>query len=109
MINNQGWTCPKCNKVYAPSVEECKACNEGVQVLPLLPPVSIPFVQVRDTCSDGGAHNYPSHQIGDVACMKCGKVIKSMRWTVTTDGSIPRTDAYSRTTVISTSKGGMNA
>lgn len=24
---NLGWVCPKCGKVYAPSVQECKSCN----------------------------------------------------------------------------------
>ena len=24
---NLGWICPKCGKVYAPSVQECKSCN----------------------------------------------------------------------------------
>jgi hypothetical protein len=23
----QGWVCPKCSKVYAPSVQECASCN----------------------------------------------------------------------------------
>ena len=24
---NKGWVCPKCNKVYAPHVNECNRCN----------------------------------------------------------------------------------
>ena len=27
-MSDRGWICPKCEKVYAPSVEECGACNE---------------------------------------------------------------------------------
>lgn len=26
-----GWICPKCGKVYSPSVNECSACNEGAK------------------------------------------------------------------------------
>ena len=33
---NQGWTCPKCSKVYAPSVQECIECN-AVAVRPANP------------------------------------------------------------------------
>lgn len=25
-----GWTCPKCGRVWAPSVIECGACNKGL-------------------------------------------------------------------------------
>jgi len=25
-----GWTCPKCGRVYSPSVEECWRCNDDV-------------------------------------------------------------------------------
>jgi hypothetical protein len=28
----QGWECPKCGKVYAPHVDECKHCNEGMNM-----------------------------------------------------------------------------
>ena len=27
---NKGWVCPKCDKVLAPHVDECKKCNEEV-------------------------------------------------------------------------------
>lgn len=27
---NKGWECPKCGKVYAPHVDECKACNKAL-------------------------------------------------------------------------------
>jgi len=27
-----GWECPKCGKVYAPSVVECVACNNTVTI-----------------------------------------------------------------------------
>lgn len=39
---NQGWTCPKCSKVYAPTVSECHTCNAGVAkpILPTYPPTS---------------------------------------------------------------------
>ncbi len=26
----QGWSCPKCGKVYAPWVWECHGCNSGI-------------------------------------------------------------------------------
>jgi hypothetical protein len=26
-FNNQGWTCPKCGKVFSPSIIECIYCN----------------------------------------------------------------------------------
>lgn len=26
----QGWACPKCNKVYSPSIMECYKCNSKV-------------------------------------------------------------------------------
>lgn len=25
----KGWECPKCSRVWAPSVTECKPCNSG--------------------------------------------------------------------------------
>ncbi len=25
-----GWTCPKCNRVFSSNVEECKYCNKGI-------------------------------------------------------------------------------
>jgi len=28
---NQGWTCPKCNRVFAPWVTECSYCNNFQQ------------------------------------------------------------------------------
>ena len=27
---DMGWTCPKCGRVYSPSVEECWRCNDDV-------------------------------------------------------------------------------
>ncbi len=26
-IQNKGWECPKCGRVYAPCVTECRSCN----------------------------------------------------------------------------------
>ena len=26
----QGWECPKCNKIYSPSMKECESCNKVV-------------------------------------------------------------------------------
>ena len=26
-----GWECPKCHKIYSPSIEECKNCNDKIQ------------------------------------------------------------------------------
>lgn len=92
---NKGWICPKCEKVFAPSVEECKACNEGItkgEFLDALKKsstgtISIPFVQVIDGCQDGGPHDYPMHQVGDIACRKCGKFAGNpISWTATTTG-----------------------
>lgn len=40
--NNQGWTCPKCGKVFAPHINECIYCNS----------VSIGSVWSTDTFSD---------------------------------------------------------
>ena len=37
-MENNGWVCPKCGKVYSPSVTECVDCNDGnTQVVPLTP------------------------------------------------------------------------
>ena len=27
---DKGWKCPKCDRVYGPSVEECKYCNAKI-------------------------------------------------------------------------------
>lgn len=29
---NEGWKCPQCGRVYAPSVTECGACNGSVKI-----------------------------------------------------------------------------
>ena len=29
-MSNQGWSCPRCGKVFAPFIPECKSCNEQV-------------------------------------------------------------------------------
>ena len=27
-----GWTCPKCNRIYAPNVYECYECNSVIEL-----------------------------------------------------------------------------
>lgn len=27
---SKGWSCPRCGKVFAPFIQECKSCNEQV-------------------------------------------------------------------------------
>jgi len=27
MSNNNGWSCPRCHKIYSPAVVECNGCN----------------------------------------------------------------------------------
>lgn len=29
MARQEGWICPKCGKVYSPSVDNCSSCNGG--------------------------------------------------------------------------------
>lgn len=31
---NEGWICPKCGRVYAPSVSVCEECNRSLVKLP---------------------------------------------------------------------------
>jgi len=30
----QGWTCPKCGRVYSPDTPQCWYCNGGVKTMP---------------------------------------------------------------------------
>lgn len=39
MDKNTGWSCPHCNAVYAPTVEECYKCNSNF-IAPSPAPVS---------------------------------------------------------------------
>lgn len=32
----QGWSCPKCNRVYSPDVQECVKCNSNILTFPPL-------------------------------------------------------------------------
>lgn len=42
-MTNLGWQCPKCNRVYAPHVDECKHCNkEQVAEVPGVRQIDIP-------------------------------------------------------------------
>ena len=34
---NQGWICPKCGKVYAPTQMECFGCNSNINDWPNSP------------------------------------------------------------------------
>lgn len=38
-MTNMGWQCPKCDRVYAPFVTGCDACNQQAS-LPALPTIS---------------------------------------------------------------------
>lgn len=38
MTSNHGWTCPKCGRVYAPYVPECRECNERAGITLAKPP-----------------------------------------------------------------------
>lgn len=31
-MNNNGWICPKCGRVYAPYVFECHYCNKEIKI-----------------------------------------------------------------------------
>lgn len=51
MTQNQGWTCPKCSRVWAPHVAACGACNMAI---PSFGPNSVPNVPpYRITCASG--------------------------------------------------------
>lgn len=84
----KGWECPKCSKVYSPQVEECRACNDARDIRSY---TFIPIVQ--DTCLNGEAHDYPSHQVGTVCCRKCGKAVYPPTWT--SGGSVSGGNFYS--------------
>jgi hypothetical protein len=63
---NEGWSCPKCGKVYAPSVLACEECN-AVAVKPYYPPAlpwpsypSWPWYQ-QGPCSYCGRYNCFGH------------------------------------------------
>ena len=36
-MNNKGWECPKCNKVYAPWKAECESCNHKTRETKIVP------------------------------------------------------------------------
>lgn len=27
---DKGWECPRCNRIYAPNVKQCKKCNKAI-------------------------------------------------------------------------------
>lgn len=31
MQENKGWVCPRCNRVYAGFVQECRKCNKVIE------------------------------------------------------------------------------
>lgn len=31
-MNNNGWICPKCGRVYAPYIPECQYCNKEIKI-----------------------------------------------------------------------------
>lgn len=75
----QGWECPKCHKVYAPHVDECKSCNQQVAapMLPQLPyipyipptiapsPYIVPSITRPHTVPIPEWPGYPNPYIGD--------------------------------------------
>jgi uncharacterized protein with PIN domain len=61
---NIGWSCPKCGRVYAPSVSLCFLCNASV------PSPAVEYVDPR-TC----AHEYDFGQTM-IRCLKCGTIPK---------------------------------
>ena len=48
--DNKGWECPKCGRVYAPSVTECFACNALV-VQPIMPGINPWYPPERQTAN----------------------------------------------------------
>lgn len=65
---NTGWICPKCQKVWAPSMLECSACNCADHLrggaIPYDPFTLPPF---RAPSSGDPLPNYPSILCGGVA------------------------------------------
>ena len=53
---NQGWECPKCGRVYAPFVQECKGCAPQIRALST----------VTTTCTCGTITVCPIHRGGQV-------------------------------------------
>ena len=51
-----GWTCPKCERVWAPTVRECELCNR-TQYQPLTNanyiPTYYPVKETKDEFADG--------------------------------------------------------
>lgn len=41
-MNNQGWICPICRRVWAPFIMECKTCNKDIKMK--MTPFSAPLV-----------------------------------------------------------------
>jgi hypothetical protein len=29
VLEPKGWACPRCNRIWSPTVEECRPCNPG--------------------------------------------------------------------------------
>jgi len=55
-MNNYGWICPKCERVLAPSVCQCEACNMRAPITPAqpeptAPPIALPY-------PNGTAHDW---------------------------------------------------
>lgn len=56
-IREQGWECPKCQRVWAPKIGACGACNDRQTLPPDQIPRRIPTKQPEDfsprwTCED---------------------------------------------------------
>jgi len=55
-FKRQGWECPKCNRVYAPSVDECEHCRPPVEptsdAVYVYPPVHLSELGLRDDKND---------------------------------------------------------
>ncbi len=55
LFTPQGWQCPKCQRVYAPSILECRTCGKGLSTTnepayaALYPPtVDLPVERPKD-------------------------------------------------------------
>ncbi len=46
-MSNKGWECPKCGKIYSPSIFECEGCNIPV-------PATVPSYDPNTTTATTG-------------------------------------------------------
>ena len=50
--NEKGWECPKCGKVFSPSVTECPYCGGCEMVEKWTPPYRYTYTPYRYDCTD---------------------------------------------------------